>query len=64
MSYKQSWWGYLHESGTLHVKRFSSISDLVEANESPFVAEWCGPWVVEGRKEALKKLKEDLATLN
>jgi len=31
------WWGYIHENGTLHVKRFFGAEDIWEAEASPFV---------------------------
>ncbi len=58
------WWGYLHENGSLHVKRYFSIEDLIEAGESPFVHVVAGPWDVDSREEAMKKLKNDLLKLS
>ena len=52
------WWGYLHQQGTLQVKRFFSQQDIDEANESPFVKKVHGPWEAENREEAINKLKE------
>lgn len=54
------WWGYLHTSGTLQVKRYFGPLDLQEAYESPFVDKVRGPWAVVSREEALTKLREEL----
>ena len=54
------WWGYLHTSGSLQVKRYFSPLDISEAKESPFVQDVCGPWEVASRDEALAKLKMEL----
>jgi len=55
------WWGYIHKSGSLQVKRFFDKRDLEEAYESPFV-EWVfGPWECEDRNEALEKLRNATA---
>jgi len=51
------WWGYLHEEGTLHVKRYFGPEDIAEAHESPFVHIVAGPWECNGREEAIEKLK-------
>jgi hypothetical protein len=53
------WWGYIHKSGTKHVKRYFGPEDIEEAKESPFVAVACGPWACSGREEALKHLEEE-----
>jgi len=52
------WWGYIHKNGSLHVKRFFSSLDLIEAKESPFVDAVYGPWNVMSRDEAIRKLRE------
>lgn len=52
------WWGYLHENGSLQVKRYFGPEDLSEARESPFVQQVFGPWEVDSREEALEKLKK------
>jgi hypothetical protein len=55
------WWGYVHENGSLHVKRFFDyIEDLSEAQRSPFVKSVHGPWKASSREEALKILAEEL----
>ena len=58
----RKWWGYLHVEGTLQVKPYFDPLDLTEARESPFVKSVHGPWEVEGREEALAKLRADLGT--
>jgi len=57
---KIKWWGYLHNSGTLHTKRYFSQEDIDEANESPFVQVVFGPWEVNSKEEAENKLRENL----
>lgn len=54
------WWGYQHQSGTLHTKRFFSELDISEAEESPFVKCVFGPWDCKDKEEAETKLKECL----
>lgn len=61
MSRGIQWWGYLHASGTLQVKRYFGPLDIQEAQESPFVNEVYGPWEVEHRVQAEMKLKEAIA---
>ena len=53
------WWGYIHNNGSLQVKRFFSQEDLTEARESDFVARVYGPWECKDRESALARLKED-----
>ena len=57
MNYNK-WWGYLHVSGSLHVKRYFEPLDIQEAWESPCVDRVVGPWVCENREEALKRLTQ------
>ncbi len=47
------WWGYLHTSGTIHAKRYFSLEDISEANESPFVERSVGPFSASDREEAI-----------
>lgn len=51
------WWGYVHVNGNLHVKRYFSMEDLVEARQSPFVDRVYGPWPCNSRDEAVENLK-------
>jgi len=53
------WWGYIHENGSLQLKRYFGPEDLSEARESPFVRSVHGPWDCKDREEALKKLEQD-----
>ena len=57
------WWGYLHENGSLHVKRYFSTDDLIEAGNLPFIHIIAGPWEANSREEALEKLEADLTDL-
>jgi hypothetical protein len=52
------WWGYIHENGSLQVKRYWDRADLQEARESPFVSRVYGPWPASSREEALGLLKK------
>jgi len=54
------WWGYLHSTGSLQVKRFFDSRDITDAQESPFVSLVKGPWEVSSRAEAIEKLEQDL----
>lgn len=56
---KIKWWGYIHENGSLQVKRYFGPEDLIEAQQSPFVRSVHGPWEVNNRDEAIEKLKAD-----
>ena len=57
---KLLWWGYLHTSGTIQIKRYFSQLDLDEADESPFVQRRYGPFEASGRDEAEAVLKQHL----
>lgn len=57
---KIRWWGYKHRSGTLQVKRYFEPLDIEEALASPFCESVHGPWEVNSREEALKRLQEEL----
>jgi hypothetical protein len=57
------WWGYVHTSGTLHVKRYFGPQDLEEASESPFVFQRTGAFEAEGRTDAIKKTCEKLGVV-
>jgi hypothetical protein len=48
-----SWWGYLHENGTVNAKRFFSQGDLDEASESPFVVHIVERFYAKNRDYAL-----------
>lgn len=55
------WWGYLHTSGSIHIKRYFDDGDLVEARQSPFVLRLVGPVKAASREDAefiLKNLLE------
>lgn len=52
------WYGYQHENGTLHPRRFfGDHGDITEARESPFVTKVFGPFPANDRAEALWKLQ-------
>lgn len=55
------WWGYVHVSGSKHVRRYFGIEDIQEAMESPFVKYVYGPWenpANPSREAALATLEE------
>ncbi len=58
---KLQWWGYVHTSGTLHLKRYFDQRDTQEAHESPFCARVFGPWEADTHEEALRILREKAA---
>ena len=57
------WWGYIHTSGTVHVKRYFGPLDIREARESDFCNIVRGPVEAIDREDAISKLfpeyKED-----
>ena len=55
---KNLWWGYLHTSGTIQIKRFFDQQDLDEADQSPFVQGYYGPFEADGREEAYIILRD------
>ena len=55
---KNLWWGYLHTNGSIQAKRYFDRRDLEDANESPFVSTYFGPFEAENRDEALNLLKD------
>lgn len=62
MENKLSWWGYLHISGSIQVKRYFGALDTDEALDSPFCKIVKGPFQAKDREEALQiltKLLED-----
>lgn len=55
----RKWWGYLHMSGTTHLKQYYGPEDLAEARGSPFVRLVFGPWDCDGRAGAEKMLRSE-----
>jgi len=51
------WWGYLHTSGSIQVKRYFGALDIQEANESPFCDIVFGPFDAEDRDNAIEIIK-------
>lgn len=47
------WWGYLHVSLSVQVKRYFGPKDIQEAQESDFVIRTCGPFKARNREEAM-----------
>ncbi len=48
------WYGYRHEDGGIHVKRYFDPGDIREIEESDFVHQHCGPFLAEGRADAME----------
>lgn len=48
------WWGYEHTNGTIHIKRYFSEEDLIEAEDSPFVKDVRGPVEAPTKEKALE----------
>ncbi len=48
------WWGYLHNNGSIHTKRYFDVEDILEAEESSFVKEIMPPFPTENEKTARK----------
>ena len=57
---KLEWWGYMHESRNIIVKRYFNQQDIVEALDSPFVKYISGVVYAKDRKEAVKLITEQL----
>lgn len=53
---KDLWWGYVHENGTIQVKRFFDSKDIKEADESPFCLRTYGPFKCNGRDMAIENV--------
>lgn len=58
MAVELEWWGYLHTDGSIQVKRYFSLRDLLEADESPFVQARTGLFTATDREAAYRKVKE------
>lgn len=54
------WWGYLHISGTIHVKRYLGPLDIEEAEESDFCQRVYGPFDAIDRDDAFQKINTEL----
>lgn len=54
------WWGYIHTDGTLHIKRYLSETQILDALNSDFVKVISGRVYADDKKEATKLIKEDL----
>lgn len=52
------WWGYYHNNGTLHVKRFFCKSDIKEATDSPFVKTVITEFPATCRDFAIRHIKD------
>lgn len=57
---KNEWWGYLHEDGTVKIKRYFSQAEIINALESPFVKYVSGVVYANNKKEATKLISKEL----
>lgn len=57
---KNKWWGYTHELGSIQVKRYFDMRDILEAMESDFVDRVFGPFEAENREEAISMIAKQL----
>ena len=55
------WWGYMHESGDIIVKRYFNSQDITEALYSPFVKYISGVVYAKNREEAIKLITKELS---
>lgn len=55
------WWGYVHENGSLQIKRYFDEQDIRDAEESPFVRSVHDAFEAENREEAERFLIAELA---
>ena len=51
------WWGYIHTSGSIQVKRYFGPLDIQEAEESEFCKEVYGPFDATDRQDAIKVIE-------
>jgi hypothetical protein len=54
------WWGYIHIDGTLHIKRYYTQTQILDALESDFVKFISGRVYAKDKAEATKLIQEDL----
>lgn len=54
------WWGYIHDNGSVHVKRYFDREDILEAQDSPFVSRVFGEFAANNRDEAIQIIKDKL----
>ena len=54
-----AWWGYIHQNGSVQVKRWwGDQRDIEEAKESDFVETTYGPFMAANRQAAIDRVKE------
>jgi hypothetical protein len=54
------WWGYMHSSGDIQVKRYFGTQDITEVKQSPFIHKIVGPFKAFGRADAENYVNEQL----
>ena len=60
---KNEWWGYLHENGSVQVKRYFGKADITAAQESSFVVKYYGPFIAQSRAAAFTIVESKLIDL-
>lgn len=60
MQKDNQWWGYLHTSGTLQVKRYFEPRDIEEAEQSDFVLETYQPFYAANREDAIEHIRKTM----
>lgn len=54
------WWGYYHINGSIQVKRYFNIKDIINASKSAFVKSTIGPFRSCSREEALRIVRKNI----
>lgn len=61
MNTSLEWYAYLHESGTIHVKRvLINYDGITDARMSPFVKKVYGPFWADSRDLAMEVARREL----
>lgn len=56
----EKFWGYKHMNGSIHVKCYFDIKDIIEAQESSFVDIIVYPFLSENRITAFEHVNKEL----
>ena len=54
------WWGYVHISGHIQVKRYFDRQDIIDAHKSPFVDEVFDVFKAKDRENAIEYIRNIL----
>ena len=55
---ENQWWGYLHTSGSIQVKRYFDVRDIQEAKDSDFCEKVFEPFEAHTREDAINHIKK------